>query len=224
MVVTRALSSKEVDASGEELTNVRIAAVLVSPDDIPIVNYVGGETIRPQPAPQTRTDDDGDWSLGIVPNEIMDLDSRYRIVSQVVNSDGTYEPLENILIYMPNHAAVLDDLIVDGGDHSGGGGIPTIPRTIYMWSQADTSSPSAIPMDAVRGTSMLSITLTVDAYVVFAQRAELDDFAMVTVGGFDVLPVYEKGAMPFEFDGASIEYWVSLLDQRAQTITYQFVR
>ena len=104
---------------------------------------------------------------------------------------------------------------------------PGIASTIWMWGQADTTPPTAIPSDAVSTTGlMLSITLSADAYIVFAQLAAQPDFTSVMAAGSEVLPIFTKGAATFDdADGDAIEYWIINLEQRSgASFTYMFTR
>ena len=218
-MATRVLTVQIYDTADEPCKGIPVEATLVDQhgdltwDAVALDNQIiVGATQK------TKTDDSGIASFNLIPTLFLERRSKYRIRWFL----PTFYREE--VIAMPNADSPLSHLIPElplaPSD-------PTISQTIYMWAQATSGAPIEIPDEAVHteGTA-LSLVLTADAYVVFAQLASLDDFTSVSIGGFgDVLPVYLKGASPFTFNLRSYEYWVSALEQGgSQTLMYRFRR
>ena len=127
-MTTRQLTVTEVGIDGEPIDGIHLRATLVDPKhELPMVNYLNGQSIQPVMPVEDVSDETGAVSVAIIPNVLLTLDSRYKVETWLTKSDGTRTPRRSIVIYMPNRNATLGSLVggsdPSGGD-SGGGGEP----------------------------------------------------------------------------------------------------
>ena len=178
--------------NGSDLSGIQVEAAMANPQ---LIDSVDSESLYPTQE-HAVTDDNGEAQLILLPSIKV---GNYKITI------GTYSRE----ITMPERDARLSEFdsagrIVEGSKGAG--------MNVHMWSQADTSVPTGIPVSAQSGFP--HVTFEADnpppnGHLVIAQEASENDINSIVKNGVEQIGAFDKGNQTFDQGGVTYEYWIS---------------